>query len=231
MAKKTNYEHFISDVDEKPDFMKGIKCHLVKSLSELNRLLNRETKYMAWDTEASSLSPEEGTIVGFSFGFDPVEGWYVPIEHLVNNIKDDYECEYEREEFIHDVGEIKSEYSEVGLKALYLLHQKCKGVMNFLFNVRYDFRMMEYAGFDMSQIKYYDVAVGCFLSDTNVKLPSLKGMERKFLGWLPDTFSKALGEKSNYKFVDPEEGYIYPCVDAVGTFAVCGKTIKFYQEA
>ena len=54
----------------------------------------------------------------------------------------------------------------------------------FVFNMRFDFRYMEYSGYDMSLVKYYDVAIGVWLADTNKKMPGLKWAAGHFLGWI-----------------------------------------------
>lgn len=191
---------------ERPEYPGKNNHILVHSVDELKRILDREFQYIAWDTETSSLSPEDGELVGFSFAFDSTEGYYVPLSHYMgdNLPKEALDCFYET-----------------------LLKAK----MTFVYNMRFDFRWMEYQGYDMSKVRYYDVAVGVWLSDTNVKFPSLKQAEKQFLGWVPSTFEEVLGEATSFRFLDPEDAYQYAATDAEGTFGVCNATIKFFKEA
>lgn len=204
---QVDYEHYIPDVKEKPEFP-GCNTHiLITSIEELKKALDNPSKYMAWDTETSSLDPSTGQLVGFSFSFDGKIGYYVPLNHYMGD---------------------NLPFRE----ALDLFYEKMKQVsMNFLFNCRFDMRFCEYQGYDLSVIKYYDVAVGCWLSDTNVKFPSLKGSEKKFLGWIPSTFEETLGDNTSFMFLDVKDAYQYACVDAEGTFATCMATVRFYKEA
>lgn len=203
----TGYQHFVPDVKERPEYP-GCNTHiLVESLEKLEEYLGNDDKYMAWDTETSSLDPSAGELVGFSFSFDGKTGYYVPLHHYVGNNLPQKE-------------------------ALDLFYNKMLKVkMNFLYNMRFDFRWIEYQGYDMSKVKYYDVAVGTWLSDTNVKMPSLKSSERKFLGWNPQTFEETLGEATNFKFVDPREATPYASTDAEGTYSLCLATLKYYKES
>lgn len=205
----TGYEHFVSEhpVDVTA-FSKLIK-HLCNTEEDLQRVYeeNKDSKYIAFDTETDGLNADINQIVGFSFAFSPREGWYVPVRHkLGKNVEP---------KFAFDI--------------LYKMLM-CRQV--FLYNMRFDTRMLEKEGYDLSKMKYYDVQVGVYLADTNWKKTGLKGAERRWLGWPADTFTETLGSASDFSYLDPEEGcYEYACVDAIGTFAVCQKTVCYYQEA
>lgn len=203
---QVDYEHYVPSVKERPEFP-GCNTHiLIKDMDQLRKALSNPSKYIAWDTETSSLDPSTGDLVGFSFSFDGKTGYYVPLSHYMGD--------------------------NLPREALDLFYERiCQAQMNFLFNMRFDFRWMEYQGYDMSKVKYYDVAVGCWLSDTNVKFPSLKGCEKKFLGWVPSTFEETLGDETSFRFLDVNDAYQYACVDAEGTFAVCMATVKYFKES
>lgn len=184
------YQHWCPMKKEDSTWFSRIKCNLVRSIDELKNVFetNSNAKYMAFDTETNGLNADVNSIVGFSFAFSDKEGWYVPIRHLIGN-------------------------NVPAKEALELFYQMMLKVsMNFEYNMRFDTRMMEKEGFDMSKVKYYDVQVGVFLADTNWKKTGLKLAERRWLGWSADTFEETLGSESNFSYLDPEDCYPYACV-------------------
>lgn len=201
------YKHFVPAARPAPEYPAKNTHHLVKSIDELKEIFSNQVNYIAWDTETSSLSPEEGEIVGFSFAFSAKEGWYCPVNHIG---------------YKHNLG-------RESLELFYNYLTKCK--KTFVFNMRFDYRFMEYAGFDMSKVPYLDVSVLVQMADSNVKMMSLKKAESHFLGWSPDTFEETLGDSVSFQYLDPSEGFAYACADAEATFALAGVCSKYYQEA
>ncbi len=204
---KSKYEHYVPEAKRDDGFPGNYKFTLIKSIDELEEVLSRKFNYMAFDTETNSLDPEpaESHLVGFSFCFDGKEAFYVPVHHFSGGIG----------------------YEAVGL--IYERMCQCKQV--FMYNARFDMRWMEYAGYDMSKVAYYDVQLAVILADTNVtKGVTLKWAERHFLGWEPDTFSETLGDASNFYFVEPENACFYAATDALGTFNLARVTLQYYVE-
>lgn len=208
MSRFGNYKHYVPPAPVDPNFRSKITCTLVQSLDHLKEIFNLHSKeaYMSFDTETSDLSPEVGHIVGFSFAFNNKVGYYVPVKHSVG--------------------------SNLGEEALYLIYNRMlENKLNFFFNSRFDMRFMEYAGFDMSAPKIYDVSLGCWFADTNVKMPSMKSSSLLFLGWEMTHFEEALGDSTTFFYVDPEVATDYAATDALVTFALAGATLQYYQEA
>ena len=171
MSDKTGtYEHFIKPAKPQLQYPRELNHVLVDSLDKLTQIFSEnEGKYIAWDTETSSLDPTVGTIVGFSFAYDDKTGYYVPLRHKPGGNIEDPE------------------------KALDLFYNHLlKAKVSFLYNARFDLRFMEYQGYDMGCLKFYDVYIGAWLADTNNKNMSLKANEKHFLGWDPDTFTAKL---------------------------------------
>lgn len=203
-----NYIHYVPAAKPRPEYPKKNKHILIDSLGKLKEALSNRADYMAFDTETTGLNPEaeDAFIVGFSFAFSSDTGYYVPVKHITG--------------------------VSLGKEALDLLYQRILlSKNNFLANMRFDFRWMEFAGYDMSIVKYFDVLNAIWLSDTNKKMPSLKWAERHFLGWDPDTFEETLGDNYNFYYLDPTDAYAYACTDAEGTFGVAQKAIYYYKEA
>ena len=124
LAKQSiGYEHFVPFVKERPEYP-GANTHiLVRTIEELKSYLKDENKFMAVDTESTSLNPEEGFLVGYSFSFDGKTGYYVPVNH-------------------HNYG--------LGKESLDILVEFMRTrKMNFLYNVRFDFRYIEFAGYNL----------------------------------------------------------------------------------
>ena len=232
--KHGSYEHYVKASPILPNFEEvyGLKYHLIRSYEELLNFYHNEFKpnsFFAWDTETTSLSPEqgektgdlvEGRIVGYSFSQNGKDGYYVPLCHP------DFALGYK------------------ALKVLYAMI--CKSKLNLLYNCRFDMRFLEYMTpekydytpepdekiykFDLSNIKYLDVQNSVWLSDTNVKMPSLKKSERHFLGWIPPTFDDTTGGETNFGYLPAEKGYRYACIDALGTYHLFFKTERYYAE-
>lgn len=209
MDKKEGYEHYFPEVPEDVTAFSKLKKRTVESIEELKNIIkeNEEKSFVAWDTETTGLNYEVDRIVGFSFAFSSKEGWYVPIRHVLGNnlpVKESLDIFYE---------------------------MLCSKKMCFEYNMRFDTRMMLYEGYDMTKVLYYDVQVGVYMADTNWKKTGLKGAERRWLGWGADTFEETVGEATNFAYTDPRDSGQYAAQDAIGTFAVAEKTIKYYKES
>ena len=235
LKRGEKYEHYVPAVPILENFEEiyQLKYRLVRSYEELLEIYNNEYKpdgFFAWDTETTSLNPEqgsktgdlvEGIIVGYSFTWDGHTGFYVPVKHS-------------------DI--------EIGYKALKILYAMiCKSKLHLLYNARFDMRFLEAMTpekydyipepdekiykFDLSKTKYFDVQCSVWLADTNVPMPSLKKSEKHFLGWNPPTFSDTIGDEANFGYLPAEQGYRYACIDALGTYHLFFKTERFIAES
>lgn len=234
-TSRGNYEHYIQAVPIIDNFeeLYKLEYHLIHSYEELIDFYNNKFKpnsFFAWDTETSSLNPEqgektgdlvEGVIVGYSFTQDGHNGYYVPLTHP----------------------DISIGYK--GLKVLYAM--LCRSKLTMLYNARFDMRFLEFMtpekygytpepdekiySFDLSKVKYFDVQCSVWLSDTNVPMPSLKKSEKHFLGWNPPTFADTVGDEANFGYLPAEQGYRYACIDALGTYHLFFKTERYYTES
>ena len=152
---KMDYQHYFPDVKENPEYGKQFQRVLIKDLSEVPEPKGKY--FLAWDTETTGLNAIKDNIVGASFTFDGKVGYYIPIAHYEG-------CCFGKE----------------GLEALYKIIKGAE--CSLVYNLRFDFRMMEYAGFSMEKVPYSDVMVNTWLADTNIRMPSLKISAKKFLG-------------------------------------------------
>lgn len=234
-TSRGNYEHYVPAVPILDNFeeLYKLEYHLIHSYEELIDFYNNKFKsnsFFAFDTETSSLNPEqgektgdlvEGVIVGYSFTQDGHNGYYVPLTHP----------------------DIAIGYK--GLKVLYAM--LCRSKLTMLYNARFDMRFLEFMtpekygytpepdekiySFDLSKVKYFDVQCSVWLADTNMPMPSLKKSEKHFLGWNPPTFADTVGDEANFGYLPAEQGYRYACIDALGTYHLFFKTERYYTES
>ena len=185
-ALHKGYKHWCPEVEQREDWDKDFHFVLIRSIEELKKL-DVEHKFVAWDTETSGLNPDIDWLVGFSFSFDGKTGYYVPVKH-------------------DDIA--------LGKEALDIFFSiLSKAGTQFLYNCRFDQRFFEAAGYSLEGLRYYDVMNAIWLADTNVLMPSLKASERRFLGWIPKTFSETLGDATTFQHVPAEDAYKYACLD------------------
>ena len=203
-ALHKGYKHWCPEVEPREDWDKDFNFVLIRSIEELKKL-DVEHKFVAWDTETSGLNPDIDWLVGFSFSFDGKTGYYVPVKH-------------------DDIA--------LGKEALDIFHSILKKAgTQFLYNCRFDQRFFEAAGYSLEGLRYYDVMNAIWLADTNVLMPSLKASERRFLGWIPKTFSETLGDATTFQHVPAEDAYKYACTDALGTYHLALISNQFYKES
>ena len=203
-ALHKGYKHWCPEVEPREDWDKDFNFVLIRSIEELKKL-DVEHKFVAWDTETSGLNPDIDWLVGFSFSFDGKTGYYVPVKH-------------------DDIA--------LGKEALDIFFSiLSKAGTQFLYNCRFDQRFFEAAGYSLEGLRYYDVMNAIWLADTNVLMPNLKASERRFLGWIPKTFSETLGEATTFQHVPAEDAYKYAITDALGTYHLALISNQFYKES
>lgn len=216
--------HFVKEVPEVSNWKKDYKFVLVESLEQLQEICRGEHKYVSYDTETSSLDPETGFMVGFSFSFDGKTGYYVPVNHIVPP----------------SLGR-----AAIGVFLPVLLSTPHV----FMFNSRFDIRFTEFELYRMEQegwkfniprgvngrpsleqVKVLDTAECLFAADSNQKMPNLKGEERRYLGWRADTFEETIGDSANFHQTDPHDSYVYAGADALGTFNLVKPAMTYFLE-
>ena len=216
MATK-EYTHFVPAVPVNDKYENDKTYVLIESIDQLKEILDKGRGFtIAWDTETTGLNPEESEIVGYSFTFDGKTGYYCPVKH-------------------YDLA--------LGKSSLDLFYESLKNAQySLLYNARFDIRIMEYSGYDMSFLyskddegvshaKFFDVMNMSWLSDTNVVLPSLKKSTLHFLGFQPPKFLDTLGTEENFQYVPAKDAYRYACLDAINTYNLARVTFKYYKEA
>lgn len=222
---KSSYKRYNPIAREDPEWFKRYEFILIKDMDMLRESFKDWVpgeSYMSFDTETNDLDAEKLSIVGYSYSLDGKKAYYVPINHY----NDQYNLGREGTDFIYE--------------------RMCEAKRVFMFNSRFDVRVFEYIGFDaekdanrifrfinydMERVKVFDVAISCWLADTNIKMPSLKDSALVFLGYRMQHFGEVTEGAENFQFVDPEDCCFYAASDALCTYLLVGATMKYFQEA
>lgn len=225
---KSDYKHWVGAVPKIENWYKNFNFVLVESMEDLESIFkDKKDYYMAFDTETTGLDFEEIDLVGYSFCLDGKTAYYVPVYHF----------QYE------------GNLGEESVKFIY--ERMCEAKKVFMYNMRYDARIMEYYGykenkagldkrrwmyakFDMSSVDYYDVSVPVWLADTNQKYPSLKWSSLHFLGIEQLHFDEVIENSGSFFYLNPSENedtVFYAAADALCTFLLATATVKYFTEA
>lgn len=225
---KSDYKHWVGAVPKIENWYKNFNFVLVESMEDLKSIFkDKKDYYMAFDTETTGLDFEEIDLVGYSFCLDGKTAYYVPVYH-----------------FQYD-----GNLGEESVKFIY--ERMCEAKKVFMYNMRYDARIMEYYGykenkadldkrrwmyakFDMSKVDYYDVSVPVWLADTNQKYPSLKWSSLHFLGIEQLHFDEVIENAGSFFYLNPSENedtVFYAAADALCTFLLATATVKYFTEA
>lgn len=224
---KMDYKHWVGAVPKVDSWYKNFNFVLVESMEDLENIFkDKKDYYMAFDTETTGLNFEEIDLVGYSFCLDGKTAYYVPVYHF----------QYE------------GNLGEESVKFIY--ERMCEAKKVFMYNMRYDARIMEYYGykenkadldkrrwmyvkFDMSKVDYYDVSVPVWLADTNQKYPSLKWSSLHFLGIEQLHFDEVIENAGSFFYLNPSENQdtvFYAAADALCTFLLATATVKYFLE-
>ena len=224
---KIDYKHWVGAVPKVDSWYKNFNFVLVESMEDLENIFkDKKDYYLAFDTETTGLNFEEIDLVGYSFCLDGKTAYYVPVYHF----------QYE------------GNLGEESVKFIY--ERMCEAKKVFMYNMRYDARIMEYYGykenkadldkrrwmyvkFNMSKVDYYDVSVPVWLADTNQKYPSLKWSSLHFLGIEQLHFDEVIENAGSFFYLNPSENQdtvFYAAADALCTFLLATATVKYFSE-
>ena len=196
------------------NFSSEYSFSLVLTEDQLNKAVKENPiKAIAFDTEAEGLNPETDRLVGISFAIQPKDGYYIPIAHT--------------EEF--------SEFN-VNKKVIKQFHEILKDAGKvYLFNARFDMRLMEFSGYNMKDINIIDTQITSWYADSGYKQIKLKKMEKHFLGYYRANLEETLrglnrANDFNLSMVSPQNLLFYAAQDAISTFELGEITDIFYKE-
>lgn len=137
--RKFKYKLWLDPVKESNDFPDKYNFILLDDLEKLKEALSKNVNVMAFDTETTGLNHEDIFMVGYSFCLDGINTYYVPVKHCATD---------EQISKVNNSNGVKDETIGLGEEAIKLIYEKmCNTQTVFMFNMRYDVRVMEWHGF------------------------------------------------------------------------------------
>lgn len=195
------------------NFKSEYRFTLIDSLEKLKDKLS-DIKVMAFDTETTGLDPSSDDIVGISFSKESRKGYYVPIKH----------------------SDIYNEFN-LGNEAISLVYNAMVNAnLVFMFNSRFDMRMVEFSenDYDMSKVNMMDVQINAYFADPGYPDHSLKHLEKHFLGYyrpdLQDTLKGSGVDSFNTALINPKNILFYAAQDSISTLEMGYETYQYYEE-
>lgn len=183
----------------------------MRSLEDLAELVSG-AKRLSFDLETTGLNPDVDHIVGIAISKEPQIGYYIPIAH-------------DKQFATFNLGK-----NAVDIVYQALLLADCVD----MFNAEFDMRFMEYNGYDMSKVKYFDVQIPAWFMDPDNKQTSLKWFEKHFLGYyrkdLKDTMKGAGLSGFNTAQISPIHITFYGAQDGISTFELDPVVRKYHEE-
>ena len=170
---KETYENYIAPAPISSDYPSKFNFYLVNSIDMLKSILSGMGKDIAIDTETTGLDLDEAFMVGYSFCYDGINAYYVPVNHapyVVENVveitKEEYDSkrdsilnsndltkDLELAKYIYSDVEDKYYYREeitkddsLGKESVDVIYNAIKGKIVYMFNARYDMRVFERYG-------------------------------------------------------------------------------------
>lgn len=188
------------------DYRSALKWEPVYTLDRLKELFEGKKEF-SFDTETTGLDYNYLRIAGFSFSFDGVTGYYVPIAHKRDN-NAPREC------------------------LDYVVSVICNNSVTVLmFNKKYDLNVLQLCeGYNLGvRWNVKDVQALVWLRDTDFSMPSLKWASEHFLGIQQPTYSEVSGT-STFDYALVSDIVEYASLDAICTFRLAVQTIQKYPE-
>ena len=174
---KEEYQRWIPPHPISNDYPNKYNLILINTLDELKESLKNLGNEIAVDTETTGLDLDNSFMVGYSYCYDGVNAYYVPVNHAPYNedklfeiTKEEYDTK--REELLNEINngnidlgseltkyifdDINNKYfytteitynDSLGEEAVDIFYNAIKGKIVYMFNARYDIRVFEKYGF------------------------------------------------------------------------------------
>ena len=178
-GEKEEYGRWIPPHEISSDYPNKFNFYLLNSLDSIKEVLDsfKDINAIAIDTETTGLDLDVSFMVGYSFCFDGVNAYYVPVNHAVyyedvytEISKDEYTIERNKLEILMDESDVNAgielnnyiyndkedkyyhrtevaHQDSLGEEAVDLIYNAIKGKTVYMFNARYDIRVFEKYGF------------------------------------------------------------------------------------
>lgn len=210
-VEKETSKHMLTWIVVLNRFTSHFQYNLVKTLDQLRKVVHG-AKIISFDLETGGLNPLFDKIVGVPLSVAKNIGYYVPVKH-----------DEQFKEF------------NLGKAALDIIYEALiKADIVLMFNAEFDMRFMEFNGYDMSKVKYFDTQLSAWFMDPDNKQTSLKWFEKYFMGYyrkdLKDTMNSAGLSTFNTAAISPENILFYGAQDGISTFELYFITKKYHDE-
>ena len=194
LIKRIPTQNSLDDNNSLLPSIKGeYRCADSDSMVNLLEKLVYKKMSFSFDTETTSLSPFEATLVGISISTTPETGWYIPINHSNgNNISDS------------NLNKIKKMFEDSKIE-------------KFAHNANYDFSVLINNGFKVSNLSFDTLIAANLLGKRSL---GLKNLCLEILGLQMTPIEEIIGkgkEQISFKDVDIEKAINYSCADSDAT--------------
>ncbi len=176
-GQKEQYSRWIPPHEISNEYPNKFNFYLIKTLEELEEALKGITTEVALDTETTGLDLDKSFMVGYSFCYDGVNAYYVPVNHatyyeevFTEITKEEYDKAVDELNTLMDNSDVNAgielnNYSyndkvnkyyhrtevehqdSLGEASVDLLYNAIKGKNVYMFNARFDIRVFEKYGF------------------------------------------------------------------------------------
>ena len=196
----------IGKIASKSNF--SFKSHLITEEKELFDILDSipQNAMIAYDCETSDLAIMKAKMVGFSFCFDGINGYYVPIAHSYLNVGK----------------QISEDAAKKAIERIFT--HPIVG-----HNLKFDL-LIAYHNFKIDPPKNIkDTMIMAWLLDS-ASLVGLNTLMERFFAYKMISFSAIVEKNQTFDFIDLETASKYASEDAVATFALYKKLLETFDS-
>ena len=174
-GKKAKYQRYMPEASPSALYPSAYNFHLVESIDELKEILSKNFISVSFDTETTGLNLDEDFLVGYSFCYNGIDSYYVPVDHAdyfkeisrrevseeeylkyqenISSLLDTEKLEEQNGKYFIITGQnIKQGLGYEAARLFYNRMKECKYV--FMFNARFDIKVFEKYGFVQNNIPY-----------------------------------------------------------------------------
>jgi DNA polymerase-1 len=205
-STKASYKKHTEQVARPVAYRDVLKWEAVTDINYMKQLFEGK-KFFSFDTETTGLDYNRARLAGFSFCFDSVTGYYVPISHKTD---------------------INADRSLLD----YVVSKICDNdIIVYMFNKRFDLNILEISEkYEIGvRMNVKDVQALIWLRDTDITMPSLKWASEHFLGIIQPRYDDVAGS-STFDYAKVEDITEYAALDAICTLRLVPDTLTKHKD-
>lgn len=247
ISKDIIYKHFFEPVPLDFTFEERLQCKLIGSVEELKEVLSKaEGNIMSYDSETDGLDYNRHQICGFSFSFNSISGYYVPLRHEKYEIIETKVPKFDASGNVmlskkdnqplmkkQKVKEFTPYDCNLDPKECFdlLYRALIKAKLVLMHNSIFDMMMFKKEGYDTSKIRIFDTMCLTYNMDTNATgFFGLKPASELFLGRKAIKFKEVLGKEKTFKYTNPDDCLRYTVMDSANTFGLFNKLYPILKK-